>query len=61
MREGGEGEPTGDAKPGSGEEYNPGPATAPRQAATVIVLRGGDRTLEVLLVRRTPPARFMGG
>jgi len=61
MGQGGEGEPTGNAKPGSGEEYNPGPATAPRQAATVIVLRGGDRTLEVLLVRRTPKARFMGG
>src|SRR5271157_2001418 len=61
MSEGGEGEPTGNAKPGSGEEYNPGPATAPRQAATVIVLRGGAETLEVLLVRRTPQARFMGG
>jgi 8-oxo-dGTP pyrophosphatase MutT (NUDIX family) len=61
MSEGGEGGPRADAKPGSGEEYNPGPATAPRQAATVIVLRGGDQTLEVLLVRRTPEARFMGG
>ncbi len=61
MSEAGSGEPTGNAKPGSGEEYNPGPATAPRQAATVIVLRGGDQTLEVLLVRRTPKARFMGG
>jgi 8-oxo-dGTP pyrophosphatase MutT (NUDIX family) len=45
----------------SGEEYNPGPATAPRQAATVILLRGGSERLEVLLVRRTPKARFMGG
>jgi 8-oxo-dGTP pyrophosphatase MutT (NUDIX family) len=45
----------------SGEEYNPGPATAPRQAATVIVLRGAGEALEVLLVRRTPKARFMGG
>jgi 8-oxo-dGTP pyrophosphatase MutT (NUDIX family) len=45
----------------SGEEYNPGPATQPRQAATVIVLRGGAERLEVLLVRRTPKARFMGG
>ena len=26
-----------------GEEYNPGPPTAPRQAATVILLRGGAR------------------
>ncbi|HEV7585394.1 MAG TPA: NUDIX hydrolase [Solirubrobacteraceae bacterium] len=46
---------------GPGEEYNPGPATHPRQAATVILLRGGERDLEVLLVRRTPQARFMGG
>jgi 8-oxo-dGTP pyrophosphatase MutT (NUDIX family) len=45
----------------SGEEYNPGPATRPRQAATVILLRGADARLEVLLVRRTPQARFMGG
>jgi 8-oxo-dGTP pyrophosphatase MutT (NUDIX family) len=44
-----------------GEEYNPGPATKPRQAATVILLRGGADALEVLLVRRTPRARFMGG
>jgi 8-oxo-dGTP pyrophosphatase MutT (NUDIX family) len=45
----------------SGEEYNPGPTTPARQAATVILLRGGAETLEVLLVRRTPQARFMGG
>ncbi len=48
-------------QPAAGEEYNPGPATAPRQAATVILLRGGNEELEVLLVRRTPHARFMGG
>jgi 8-oxo-dGTP pyrophosphatase MutT (NUDIX family) len=35
--------------------------TAPRQAATVIVLRGGAHTLEVLLVQRNPAQRFMGG
>src|SRR3984893_19408568 len=46
---------------GTGEEYNPGPPTPPRQAATVILLRGGGDELEVLLVRRTPRARFMGG
>jgi 8-oxo-dGTP pyrophosphatase MutT (NUDIX family) len=46
---------------GPGEEYNPGAATTPRQAATVILLRGGAATLEVLLVQRTPEARFMGG
>jgi 8-oxo-dGTP pyrophosphatase MutT (NUDIX family) len=46
---------------GPGEEYNPGPATPARQAATVILLRGADEQLEVLLVKRTPKARFMGG
>ena len=48
-------------RPGSGEEYNPGLPRLPRQAATVILLRGGADALEVLLVRRTPQARFMGG
>jgi 8-oxo-dGTP pyrophosphatase MutT (NUDIX family) len=48
-------------RPVSGEEHNAGPATPPRQAATVILLRGGGEELEVLLVRRTPKARFMGG
>ena len=38
-----------------------GSPTEPRQAATVIVLRGGADSLEVLLVRRNPDARFMGG
>jgi 8-oxo-dGTP pyrophosphatase MutT (NUDIX family) len=38
-----------------------GSPTEPRQAATVIVLRGGAERLEVLLVRRNPKARFMGG
>jgi 8-oxo-dGTP pyrophosphatase MutT (NUDIX family) len=33
----------------------------PRQAASVIVLRDGGDGLEVLLVRRNPAARFMGG
>src|SRR5438874_10455097 len=49
-------------RPGPGEELNTGavPAT-PRPAASVIVLRGGTEALEVLLVRRTPRARFMGG
>jgi 8-oxo-dGTP pyrophosphatase MutT (NUDIX family) len=44
-----------------GQDYNPGPPTSPRQAASVILLRGGAERLEVLLVRRTPRARFMGG
>ena len=35
--------------------------TEPRQAASVIVLRDGGDGLEVLLVRRNPAARFMGG
>ena len=48
-------------RPAPGEEYNPGSATPARQAATVILLRGGAQTLEVLLVKRTPHARFMGG
>lgn len=48
-------------RPAPGEELNLGRATEPRQAATVIVLRGGPERLEVLLVRRNPSARFMGG
>src|SRR5579863_10366812 len=48
-------------RPGPGEELNLGPETTPRQAASVIILRGGDDALEVLLVKRNPDARFMGG
>jgi 8-oxo-dGTP pyrophosphatase MutT (NUDIX family) len=48
-------------RPGPGEELNAGAVTTPRQAATVILLRGGAHALEVLLVKRTPKARFMGG
>jgi 8-oxo-dGTP pyrophosphatase MutT (NUDIX family) len=48
-------------RPGPGEELNDGAVTVPRQAATVILLRGGSDTLEVLLVQRNPQARFMGG
>jgi 8-oxo-dGTP pyrophosphatase MutT (NUDIX family) len=50
-----------DALQRSGEQYNPGEPTVPRQAASVILLRGGDLRLEVLLVKRNPAARFMGG
>jgi 8-oxo-dGTP pyrophosphatase MutT (NUDIX family) len=46
-------------RPAPGEELNPGAPTVPRQAATVIVLRGGGDGLEVLLVKRNPGARFM--
>jgi len=49
-------------RPGPGEELNAsGTETVPRLASSVIVLRGGGEALEVLLVRRTPKARFMGG
>jgi 8-oxo-dGTP pyrophosphatase MutT (NUDIX family) len=44
-----------------GQGLNLGEPTLPRQAATVILLRGGERALEVLLVKRTERARFMGG
>src|SRR3954463_13152815 len=49
-------------RPGPGEELNAtGAVTPPRLAASVTVRRGGSDALEVLLVRRTPHARFMGG
>ena len=44
-----------------GEALNFGATTEPRPAGTVILLRGGADGLEVLLVRRNPSARFMGG
>ncbi len=50
-----------DARPEPGAEFRHGPAAVPRIAATVIVLRGDGDGLEVLLARRTPNARFMGG
>jgi 8-oxo-dGTP pyrophosphatase MutT (NUDIX family) len=48
-------------RPGPGEELNDGEPTTPRQAATVILLRGGADGLEVLLAKRSPALRFMGG
>ncbi|MCW3005034.1 MAG: hydrolase [Conexibacter sp.] len=48
-------------RPGPGEALNDGAVTLPREAATVLVLRGGAEALEVLLVQRNPEARFMGG
>ena len=48
-------------RPAPGEELNTGPETVPRVAATVILMRGGDDGLEVLLAQRNPQARFMGG
>ena len=50
-----------DAQPAPGEEFNSGPVTVPRVAATVILLRDAADGLEVLLARRNPQARFMGG
>jgi 8-oxo-dGTP pyrophosphatase MutT (NUDIX family) len=47
--------------PAPGEELNPGAETTARPAATVILLRGGAESLEILLVRRNPESRFMGG
>jgi len=48
-------------RPGPGEELNPGQESVPRLAATVILLRGGAEALEVLLVKRNPASKFMGG
>jgi 8-oxo-dGTP pyrophosphatase MutT (NUDIX family) len=47
--------------PEPGLELNPGAPTTPRPAATVILLRGGGRSLRILLIRRNPASRFMGG
>jgi len=49
-------------RPALSEELNAAPEpSTPRQAATVVVLRGGPDTLEVLMVQRNPEQRFMGG
>src|SRR4051795_7365395 len=47
--------------PHPSEEWNPGEATEPRQAASIVVLRDTDDGPEVLLVQRNPEQRFMGG
>ena len=47
--------------PAPGAELNHGEPTVPRPAASVIVVRGGGDGLDVLLLRRNPAARFMGG
>ena len=44
-----------------GARINHGPLTTPRSTITVAAGRGGGGELEVLLVKRTPKARFMGG
>ena len=43
------------------ERLNHDAPTVPRLSASVILLRDGADGLEVLLVQRTPAARFMGG
>ena len=49
-------------RPAAGEELvGDGAVTPPRDAASVVVLRGGADGLEVLLVQRTHAARFMPG
>ena len=49
-------------RPGpEGEPAAEGRVATPRPSASLLLLRGGSRRLEVLLVRRTPKARFMGG
>jgi 8-oxo-dGTP pyrophosphatase MutT (NUDIX family) len=61
MRRDGEPAMSSDPPGPPGEALNFGAVTEPRPAGTVILLRGGGTTLEVLLVRRNPTARFMGG
>ena len=45
----------------AGEELNPGEVTEARQAASLILLRDSAEGPEVLLVKRNPEQRFMGG
>jgi 8-oxo-dGTP pyrophosphatase MutT (NUDIX family) len=48
-------------QPPPGEEINRGPVTEARQAASLILLRDSANGPEVLLVKRNPEQRFMGG
>ena len=48
-------------RPAPGEDLNTGQATVPRASASLILLRESDEGPEVLLVRRNPEQRFMGG
>ena len=48
-------------RPAPSEELNPGKVTEPRPAASLILLRDAREGPEVLLVRRNPEQRFMGG
>ena len=47
--------------PPPGEELNQGAVTEARQAASLILLRDSRKGPEVLLVKRNPEQRFMGG
>jgi 8-oxo-dGTP pyrophosphatase MutT (NUDIX family) len=47
--------------PPPGEELNKGDVTEARQAASLILLRDSEHGPEVLLVKRNPEQRFMGG
>ena len=47
--------------PAAGEELNQGEISAAREAATLILLRDSRAGPEVLLVKRNPEQRFMGG
>jgi 8-oxo-dGTP pyrophosphatase MutT (NUDIX family) len=48
-------------RPPPGEELNSGDATVPRGSASLILLRDAAEGPEVLLVRRNPEQKFMGG
>jgi 8-oxo-dGTP pyrophosphatase MutT (NUDIX family) len=48
-------------RPAPGEELNEGEVTPARVAASLILLRDGPGGAEVLLVKRNPEQRFMGG
>lgn len=48
-------------RPTTTQPLNHGPATTPRPSASVILLRDGRDGPQVLLVRRNPAQRLMGG
>ncbi|HEX2232756.1 MAG TPA: NUDIX hydrolase [Thermoleophilaceae bacterium] len=48
-------------RPPPGEELNMGEVAEARQAASLILLRDSESGPEVLLVKRNPEQRFMGG